>query len=101
MQLASIYANSFLVGCGSDVLLKDPGCHRNDVVALPVLNQAKGFKSLHNIVCPDGCQLSYFLDRQMSPVLTKQIQQHPCPVAAVTNLQADQMTCLRGAEGNL
>ena len=92
MQLASIYTNGFLIGSGSDMFLNDPRRHRDDVVALPVFDQPKRLKSLHYIICSDCCQLSYLLDGQMGSVLPQEIQQHPCPVATVAHLQAQDMS---------
>ena len=71
MQLASIYTNGFLIGSDSDMFLNDPRRHRDDVIALPVLNQPKRLESLHNIICSDCGQLSYLLDGQVSSVLTQ------------------------------
>ena len=56
------------------------------MISLPVFDQSQRLQGLDYVISADGCQLSNFLDGQVVPVLSQQIQQYSGPVTAIADL---------------
>lgn len=89
MEAGDIDPHDLLLVKGAEVVLDDARGDTNDVVALPVLDEAEHLERAHYVVRSDGRPVADLLDTQLAAVVVQQLQHAALPVRPVGNLRGE------------
>ncbi len=84
MEALGVDHSGVSLGGDLEVLLDDLGRDRDDVLALPVLDQIERLQRADDVLRLDGGHLAHVLDRNVAPVLPQYLQQDLRPIAPKT-----------------
>ena len=83
MEAGHVDAHDLLLVEGAQVVLDDARGDADDVVALPVLDEAEHLERSHYVVRADGRPVADLLDAELAAVVVEQLQHAPLPVRPV------------------